>query len=62
VEGFLDVEEQKKKNKERVMKVISENEDIAEIETEIVEVCEKLDIEVEEQQEEEEDGQNGSSN
>jgi hypothetical protein len=60
VEGFLDVAEQKKKNKERVMKVIADNDDIAKIETEVIEVCEKLDIEVKED-DEQKDGQKGSS-
>ena len=46
VEGFLEVAEQKKKNKEQVKKVIADNEEIKDIETNVLGLCEKLDIEV----------------
>jgi hypothetical protein len=46
VEGFLEVAEQKKKNKERVMKVIAENKDIHEIESRVAKLCESLDIDL----------------
>ena len=47
VKGFLDVVEQKKKNKERVMKVIAEDEEISKIESNMTELCKSLDIDLE---------------
>jgi hypothetical protein len=44
VQGFLDVAEQKKKNKERVMKVIAEDQDINKIESRVAELCDSLGI------------------
>ena len=45
VEGFLEVADQKQKNKDRVMKVISEDGVVSKIESKIAEVCKSLDIE-----------------
>jgi hypothetical protein len=39
VKGFLRVPEQKKKNKDRVMKVIAENEDFKKLEGRVAELC-----------------------
>jgi hypothetical protein len=44
IEGFLEVEEQREKNKERVMKVMAENKEIQEIESKVAELCESLNI------------------
>lgn len=46
VEGFLDVVEQKKKNKGCVMKTISEDRDINEIESNVAELCDSLGIDL----------------
>lgn len=46
VEGWLEIPEQKAKNKERVMKVITENEGIKKIENEVAEVCQSLNIDL----------------
>ena len=47
VRGFLDVAEQIKKNKDRVIKVIAEDEQISKIESGITKLCESLDIDLE---------------
>ena len=39
VEGFLEIVEQKKKNKDSVKQVIADNEDIKKVEAEIAELC-----------------------
>jgi hypothetical protein len=48
VEGFLEVEEQKKKNVDRVKKVIADNEDVKKIEAEIAELCHNMGIDISE--------------
>jgi hypothetical protein len=44
IRGFLEVAEQKKKNKDRVMKVIAEDQDINKIESKVAELCDSLGI------------------
>jgi hypothetical protein len=46
VTGFLEVEAQKKKNKELVIKTIAENEDIKEIESHATELCNSCGIDI----------------
>jgi hypothetical protein len=56
VEGFLDILEQKQNNKDRVIKIISEDEEILKIESEITELCKSLDIDLESDDEESDGG------
>jgi len=46
VERFLEVSKQREKNKNRVMKVIAENQDICEIESEVLKLCKSLNIDL----------------
>ena len=46
IEGFLEVEEQKKKNIERVKKVIADDEDVKKIETEVTKLCNDMGIDI----------------
>jgi hypothetical protein len=46
VEGFLEVAEKRKQNKQRVMKVIAENKDIHEIESKVAQLCKPLNIDL----------------
>ena len=46
IEGFLEVEEQKKKNVERVKKVIADNKDIKKIEAATTKLCGDLGIDI----------------
>jgi hypothetical protein len=46
VKGFLEVPEQKKKNKELVMKVIAEDKDIRELENDVAKLCRRQGINI----------------
>jgi hypothetical protein len=46
VKGFLDVAEQRKKNKDSVKQVVIEDDDIRAIETEAAKLCRKQGIEI----------------
>jgi hypothetical protein len=46
VKGFLTISEQKKKNKDRVMKAIAENEDFKKLEGLVAELCQSLGIDL----------------
>lgn len=61
VKGFLDLAKQERKNRDRVKKVISEDKELAKIESKVADLCNSLDIDLESDDDDKDDDEGSRS-